>query len=590
MQTEVVWRMAAAARRAPDDLRQQARPRAGRASSAPSTSCATRFGAGRRAARAAHRRGGRRSAASPTCSPTPPTSTTAAWHRTADDPRRAWRSSSTRSTTPSSRASSSPTTTSSSATSTATCRRVEELEHALAHGVADGERVPGGVRLGHRRGRHRPAGRLHRARSARRPLDRPPSTVAGRRHRRSRSPPTPTASRSPSCSRRSPTPTSARSRCSRCCRARSSPTTTSSTAAPAPTSACTACSPLRGKEQEPVDARCRPATSPRVAKLGDTAHRRHARARRARRCTCRADRAARAGARRSPSSPKTQADEDKLATALHRLQDEDPALVVERDDETHQTLLRGMGETHLAIALERLERKFGVERRAPRTCGSPYRETITEHGRGRGQVQEADRRPRPVRRRASCGSSRSSGATGFEFVDKIVGGAIPPAVHPRGARRASRRRWPTAACYGFPVVDVRVDAASTASTTRVDCSEMSFKMAGSLGFKEAMAKAGPVAARADLAARGHRARPTYQGDVMGDLNARRGRVQGTEPGDGGEQAIIALVPDVASSCATPSTCARSPAAGAASPPRTTTTTCCPRTSSTPSAETSPDED
>lgn len=235
---------------------------------------------------------------------------------------------------------------------------------------------------------------------------------------------------------------------------------------------------------------------------------------------------------------RTQADDDKLATALHRLVDEDPALVVERDDETHQTVLRGMGETHLLITLEKLSRKFGVtvDTEDVRVA---YRETITTpadaEGRykkqsgGHGQFGVASIRIEPLPR-----------GEGFEFVDAIVGGAIPrqyiPAVE-KGVEEAMAE----GGVHGFPVVDVRVTC-NDGKYHPVDSSEMSFKMAGRLGFREAMAKASPVVL--EPVSRLEVTVPVeLQGDVMGDLNARRARVQGTELADAaGEQTVIALVP------------------------------------------------
>ncbi len=236
-------------------------------------------------------------------------------------------------------------------------------------------------------------------------------------------------------------------------------------------------------------------------------------------------------------SPKSKGDDDKLMTALRRLQDEDPTIGVRRDDEGRQTVLSGMGETHLFIVVERLQRKFGV---AVDTASVrvPYRETVTTGadavGRykkqtgGHGQFGVAELRVAPAERGA-----------GFTFVDKIVGGAIPrqfiPAVE-KGVAEAMEQ----GGYFGFPVVDVTVTCVD-GKYHAVDSSEMSFKMAGSLGFREALAKAQPVLLEpiswVEVTV------PTaYQGDVMGDLNARRGRVQGTEPLEGGEHVIRALVP------------------------------------------------
>lgn len=235
--------------------------------------------------------------------------------------------------------------------------------------------------------------------------------------------------------------------------------------------------------------------------------------------------------------PKSKGDEDKLMTALQKLQDEDRALQVRRDDETHQTLLAGMGETHLAIVTERLQRKFGVEV-DHEDVQVPYRETITRNSEaegkykkqtgGHGQFGVAFLRLEP----------RERGA-GFEFADAIVGGAIPrqfiPAVEKGVAETMAR-----GGTFGYPVVDVKVTVYD-GKYHSVDSSEMSFKMAGSIGFNEAMAKAGPVLLE-PVSLLEVTVPAAYQGDVMGDLNARRGRVQGTDTGNDGEQVIVAMVP------------------------------------------------
>jgi elongation factor G len=237
-------------------------------------------------------------------------------------------------------------------------------------------------------------------------------------------------------------------------------------------------------------------------------------------------------------APKSKGDEDKLMTSLHRLQDEDPALVVRRDDETHQTLLSGMGETHLSIVVERLARKFGVEV-TTEDVRVPYRETITaeataegkykKQAGGHGQFGVASIKIEPLERGA-----------GFEFVDSIVGGAIPrqfiPAVEKGIAETMSRGGH-----FGHPVVDVKVTLFD-GKYHSVDSSEMSFKMAGSLGFQEAMAAASPVILE-PISLLEVTVPAAYQGEVMGDLNARRGRVQGTSTsGDGSDSTIEAMVP------------------------------------------------
>ena len=234
---------------------------------------------------------------------------------------------------------------------------------------------------------------------------------------------------------------------------------------------------------------------------------------------------------------RTTADEDKLANALHRLVQEDATLVVTLDPETHQMLLRGTGETHLQVTLERLERKFGVAVDTEEVRVA-YRETITQPAEaegkhkkqsgGHGQFGVATIRIEPLER-----------GEGYEFVDKVVGGAIPrqfiPAVS-RGVEEAMAE----GGLHGFPVVDVRVTCLD-GRYHPVDSSEMSFKMAGRLAFREALAQAAPVVLE-PVSAVEVTVPAEVQGDILGDLNSRRGRVQGTEAGEPGEQVVIAQVP------------------------------------------------
>jgi elongation factor G len=234
---------------------------------------------------------------------------------------------------------------------------------------------------------------------------------------------------------------------------------------------------------------------------------------------------------------KSKGDEDKLANALHRLLDEDPALQLERNPETHQTLLWAMGETHLGIAIERLQRKFGVEVETE-DVKVAYRETITSNaeaeGRykkqtgGHGQFGVAFVRVEPLERGA-----------GFEFDDKIVGGAIPRQFIP-AVEKGVHETMEQGGVFGFPVVDVKVTCYD-GKYHAVDSSEMSFKMAGSLGFKEAMAKASPILLEpiSELVVIAPEAN---QGDIMGDLNSKRGRIQGSAAIGNGEVEIVALVP------------------------------------------------
>jgi len=234
---------------------------------------------------------------------------------------------------------------------------------------------------------------------------------------------------------------------------------------------------------------------------------------------------------------KTQADEDKMGPAIQRLQAEDPALVLDRNDETHQTILRGTGETHVAVTLERLARKFGVNVETE-DVRVPYRETITgaaeaegklkKQSGGHGQYAVANLRVSP----------RPRGA-GFEFVDKIVGGAIPRQYIP-AVQKGIEETMTSGGVHGFPVVDVQVECFDGKFHT-VDSSEMAFKTAAAVGFKEAMSRAG-VAVLEPITLLKVTVPSAYQGDVMGDINSRRGRVQGTETVGHGEQEVTAHVP------------------------------------------------
>jgi elongation factor G len=235
---------------------------------------------------------------------------------------------------------------------------------------------------------------------------------------------------------------------------------------------------------------------------------------------------------------RTQADEDKLANALHRLQEEDPALVIDRDEETHQTIMRGTGETHLLITLEKLARKFGVDVDTE-DVRVAYRETITDtaagvegkhkkQSGGHGQFGVCVINVEPLPR-----------GGGFEFVDKIVGGAIARPYIP-AVQKGIEEAMSTGGVFGYPIVDVKVELID-GKQHAVDSSEMAFKIAGRLAIREAMAKATPVllepVSQVEVTVPAE-----YQGDVMGDLNSRRGRVQGTEPAGDGEQTVTALVP------------------------------------------------
>ena len=233
----------------------------------------------------------------------------------------------------------------------------------------------------------------------------------------------------------------------------------------------------------------------------------------------------------------TPADEDKLSSALHRLLIDDPSLRLHRDDETHQSVLWGRGELHLTITLERLSRVFGVQVRTERVR-TAYRETITTATRAEGR-----------HKKQSGGHGQFGVATivveplgrgeGFEFVDEVVGGAIPKgfvAAVEKGVLEAMADGGP----HGYPVVDVRVRCIDGRHHP-VDSSEMSFKMAGRLALRAALPEAGPVVLE-PISVLEVTAPDEMLGDVMGDLSARRARVLGTESDGGGESVIRAEVP------------------------------------------------
>jgi len=235
--------------------------------------------------------------------------------------------------------------------------------------------------------------------------------------------------------------------------------------------------------------------------------------------------------------PKTKADQDKLAQGLQRLSEEDPTFRVRSDEETGQTLIAGMGELHLEIIVDRLKREFNVDANVGRPQVA-YRETakqpvqkisgkfVRQTG-GRGQYGHA-----------VIDLSPAEQGAGYEFVDKIVGGKIPKEYIPSidlGIQEAME----SGVLGGYPVVDIRIELVD-GSYHDVDSSEMAFKVAGSMAFKEAMKRAKPVLLEPVMAVEVVTPEE-YLGDVMGNLNSRRGRVEHLEP-TGNAQSIKAMVP------------------------------------------------
>jgi elongation factor G len=236
--------------------------------------------------------------------------------------------------------------------------------------------------------------------------------------------------------------------------------------------------------------------------------------------------------------PKTKADQEKMGIALQRLAAEDPSFRVKTDEESGQTIIAGMGELHLEIIVDRMKREFGVEA----NVGKPqvaYRETI------RKVVEDAE--GKFVRQSGGKGQyghvvfklEPNEPGKGFEFIDAIKGGVVPreyiPAVE-KGVIDALN----TGVLAGYPVVDVKVTL-HFGSYHDVDSSEMAFKMAAILGFKEGCRKASPVILEPMMAVEVETPED-YAGNVMGDLSSRRGMVQGMDDMVGGGKAIKAEVP------------------------------------------------
>jgi len=235
--------------------------------------------------------------------------------------------------------------------------------------------------------------------------------------------------------------------------------------------------------------------------------------------------------------PKTKSDQEKLGLSLQKLASEDPSFRVKTDEETGQTIISGMGELHLEIIVDRMMREFKVEA----NVGKPqvaYRETITKKVKvegkfvrqsgGRGQYGhvwlEIEPQPEPGK--------------GYEFVDAIKGGVVPreyiPAVD-KGIFEATDN----GVLAGFPVVDVKVTLID-GSYHEVDSSEMAFKIAGSMGFKEGCQKAGPILLEPIMSVEVV-VPEEYMGEVIGDLNSRRGRIMGMDS-RAGAQVVSAMVP------------------------------------------------
>jgi elongation factor G len=235
--------------------------------------------------------------------------------------------------------------------------------------------------------------------------------------------------------------------------------------------------------------------------------------------------------------PKSRGDEEKVSSGLHRLLEEDPSLKFHRDTESKEMILGGMGQMHLEVTLEKLKRKFGVEVEM-KTPKIPYRETIKaassaqgkykKQSGGRGQYGDCWIKIEPLPRGA-----------GFEFVDQIVGGVIPRQYIP-AVEKGIVEKMKEGLIAGYPMVDVRATVYD-GSYHSVDSSEMAFKIAGSMALQKAVENAKPVILEPVVKVEVSTPEE-FLGNVIGDLNSRRGKVQGVDSLPSGEQKITALVP------------------------------------------------
>ncbi|MBW2473275.1 MAG: elongation factor G [Deltaproteobacteria bacterium] len=234
--------------------------------------------------------------------------------------------------------------------------------------------------------------------------------------------------------------------------------------------------------------------------------------------------------------PKTKGDEEKIFSGLSKLTEEDPALHIQRDVETKEMIISGMGQVHVEVAVEKLKRKFGAEvlLKAPKV---PYRETIRKsveqayrhkkQSGGKGQFADVTIKIKPLER-----------GSGYEFVDKIVGGVIPRQFIP-AVDKGIQESMVKGGLAGYPVQDFQVTLFD-GSHHSVDSSEMAFKIAGSMAFKKAVEAANPVLLE-PIVEMEINVPDECVGDVIGDMNQRRGKVLGMDP-QGSSQVVKAQVP------------------------------------------------
>ena len=234
--------------------------------------------------------------------------------------------------------------------------------------------------------------------------------------------------------------------------------------------------------------------------------------------------------------PKTKQDIEKLSKALQALSDEDPTFRVNSDPETNQTVIAGMGELHLEILVDRMLREYKVEA----NVGKPqvaYRETVRKPSKVEGKY---------IRQSGGKGQyghvvielNPGEPSTGFQFVSKIVGGTVPKEYVP-AIEQGIKEACETGVLAGYPVIDVKVSLID-GSYHEVDSSEMAFKIAGSMALREAVLKASPVLLEPKMKVEVE-VPEDFLGDVMGDLNSRRGGIEGMNS-EGGIAKVTAKVP------------------------------------------------
>jgi elongation factor G len=240
--------------------------------------------------------------------------------------------------------------------------------------------------------------------------------------------------------------------------------------------------------------------------------------------------------------PKTKADQEKLSTAIQRLSEEDPTFQVRTDEETGQTIIAGMGELHLEVLVDRMRREFNVEA----NVGKPqvaYRETIrkrVEHVEytHKKQTGGSGQFARVIIDLEPSQSEGEDGGGGYEFENKVTGGRIPREYIP-SVDAGCQEAMEFGVLAGYPMVDVKVTL-QDGSYHEVDSSELAFKIAGSMAFKEAARKADPVLMEPMMSVE-VTTPEDFMGDVIGDLNSRRGQIQAMDE-RGGARIVRATVP------------------------------------------------